>query len=185
MARETTYAQANAVQKGLRRFAGSPPGAWLFARAAHRLDRPVFRLTRGRHTIGNLVTGLPVLMLTTTGARSGLPRTVPVLGIPTADGLAVLASNFGQQHHPAWYHNLRADPEATVVVHGETRAVRAVLTEGEQRQRIWEEALRWYPGWTFYERHASHRQIGVFLLKPGHDGGVDATAASPTGAAPE
>ena len=169
MARETTYAQANVVQKALRRLAGSPPGAWVFARAAHRLDRPVFRLTHGRRTVGNLITGLPVIMLTTTGARSGLPRTVPVLGIPTPDGLAVLASNFGQQRHPAWYHNLRAHPEATLAVRGQARPVRAVLTEGEQRQRIWDEALRWYPGWSFYERHASHRHIGVFLLETRDD----------------
>src|SRR5947209_1572003 len=81
---------------------------------APHLDRPIHRLTRGRHTMGSLLSGLPVVMLTTTGARSGKPRTVPILGIPVQGGVAVIASNWGQQHHPSWYHNLRAHPEAQV-----------------------------------------------------------------------
>src|SRR5919107_3023866 len=100
MAEPISYQQANAVQRGLRRFPSAGPGSWLFARLAHRIDRPVYRLTRGRHTFANLVSGIPVVMLTTTGARSGQPRTVPVLGLPTDEGLAVIASNFGQRRHP-------------------------------------------------------------------------------------
>ncbi len=76
-------ARTNALQRALRRFAASRPGSWLFARILHRIDRPVYRLTRGRHTFASLVSGLPVVMLTTTGARSGRPRSVPVLGLPT------------------------------------------------------------------------------------------------------
>src|SRR5689334_16660316 len=103
----------------MRRFASSGPGSWLFARVAHRMDRPVFRWTRGRHTVGSLLTGLPVVMLTTTGARSGQQRTVPILGLPTGDGgLAVIASNFGQPKQPGWFYNLRARPEGDVVVDG-------------------------------------------------------------------
>lgn len=64
--------------------------------------RPVYRRTNGRRTAANLLSGLPVIILTTTGARTGRPRTVPVLGFPTTDGLAVIASNFGQEHHPGW-----------------------------------------------------------------------------------
>src|ERR1700747_1928172 len=98
----------------------------MFARAAPRIDRPVYRLTRGRHTFASLLSGIPVVMLTTTGARSGQLRTVPVLGLPTSDGLAVIASNFGQHQHPGWYHNLRANPEGSVAVDGQTRRFRAV-----------------------------------------------------------
>lgn len=160
------YDRANAAQRFLRRFAASGPGSWLFARALHRIDRPVHRLTRGRHTLASLLSGIPVVMLTTTGARSGRPRTVPVLGLPTSDGLAVIASNFGQRAHPGWYHNLRANPEGEVTVDGVTRRFRAREVEGEVRERIWEQGLRVYPGWSQYERRASHRRIAVFLLDP-------------------
>ncbi len=166
MSEPITYDRANAVQKALRRFAAGGPGAWLFARVMHHIDRPVHRLTRGRYTLASLVAGIPVLMLTTTGARSGRPRTVPVLGIPTEGGVAIIASNFGQNRHPAWYHNLRAHPDAEVVADGRRRRVRAVEADGARRARIWEAGLRVYPGFAQYERRAAHRRISVFVLEP-------------------
>jgi deazaflavin-dependent oxidoreductase (nitroreductase family) len=159
------YAQANTVQRALRRLAASGPGSWLFARVAHHVDRPVYRLTGGRHTFGSLIAGLPVVMLTTTGARSGVPRTVPVLGLPTPDGLAVIASNWGRRAHPAWYHNLRANPDGYVSVSGERRPFRAREAMGETRARIWQQGLRIYPGWSQYERRAGNREIAVFVLE--------------------
>ena len=162
----STYAEANVLQRGLRRFAASGPGSWLFARVLHHLDRPVYRATRGRHTLTSLLAGLPVVVLTTTGARSGRSSSVPLLGLPTAGGIAVIASNYGQHHHPAWYFNLRADPAAEIAV-GEARSrVRAVEAEGEQRARIWEQGLAIYPGWSTYERRARNRRIAVFVLEP-------------------
>jgi deazaflavin-dependent oxidoreductase (nitroreductase family) len=161
-----TYDRANLVQKFLRRFAASGPGSWLFARIMHRIDRPVHRLTRGRYTFASLLSGIPVVMLTTTGAKSGQPRTVPVLGLPTQDGLAIIASNFGQNHQPAWYHNLRAHPDAEVVVDGMHRRVRAVEADDERRAQIWQQGLRVYPGFDQYERRAAHRRISVFVLEP-------------------
>lgn len=85
MSRGIAYDQANRVQRILRRFAANGPGSWVVARVLHHIDRPVHRLSRGRYTFASLVSGIPVVMLTTTGAKSGQPRTVPVLGIP-ADG---------------------------------------------------------------------------------------------------
>lgn len=160
------FESANPVQRALRRLGASRPGSWFFARALQRIDRPVYRLTRGRHTFSSLVSGVPVVMITTTGARSGQPRTVPVLGLPTADGFAVIASSFGQRRHPGWYFNLRANPEGSVAVRGRSRRFRAVEAEGDRRREIWQEALRVYPGWSQYERRASNRQIGVFVLEP-------------------
>ena len=162
----STYDNANAVQRILRRFAASGPGSWFFARVLHHIDRPVFRLTRGRHTFASLLSGIPILMLTTTGARSGKRRTVPVLGLPTDDGVAVIASNFGQRKHPAWYHNLRANPEGEFAYRGDVRRFRAVEVDDERRGRIWEQGLRIYPGWSQYEVRASNRTIAVFLLEP-------------------
>lgn len=166
MSRATPYDQANGLQKFLRRFAASGPGAWLFARVLHHIDRPIHRLTRGRYTFASLVAGIPVVMLTTTGAKSGQPRTVPVLGIPAEDRLAIIASNFGQQRHPAWYYNLRAHPEALIVVDGHGERVQAVEARGERRANIWQAGLRVYPGFGQYERRASHRDIHVFVLEP-------------------
>jgi deazaflavin-dependent oxidoreductase (nitroreductase family) len=160
------FDRADVIQKALRRVAGSGPGSWLFARLLHRIDRPVYRLTGGRHTFASLVSGIPVVMLTTTGARSGRPRTVPVLGLPTDEGLAVIASNFGQRRQPAWYYNLRANPEGSVAVDGQSRRFRAVQAEGDRRRRIWDEGLRVYPGWSQYERRAQNRRITVFVLDP-------------------
>ncbi len=165
MSETRSFADANAIQRLLRRLAASGPGSWLFARILHHIDRPVYRLTGGRHTFATLVSGLPVVMLTTTGARSGLPRTVPVLGLPTPDGIAVIASNYGQARHPAWYHNLRADPEGEIAVDGERRRFRAVEAQGERRDRIWQQGLRVYPGWSQYERRAPNRRIAIFVLE--------------------
>jgi deazaflavin-dependent oxidoreductase (nitroreductase family) len=166
MSEPVSYDQANFVQKVLRRFAASGPGSWLFARILHRIDRPVHRLTRGRYTFASLLSGIPVVMLTTTGAKSGQPRTVPVLGIPVQGGIAIVASNFGQYRQPAWYHNLRAHPDAEVVVDGTHRRVRAVEADDQRRAQIWQQGLRVYPGFDQYERRAAHRRISVFVLEP-------------------
>lgn len=166
MSEPIRFDQANLLQRLLRRFAASGPGSWLFARVLHHIDRPVHRATRGRYTFASLVSGIPVVMLTTRGARTGQPRTVPVLGIPVEGTVAIIASNFGQYRHPGWYHNLIADPEAEVDVNRVRRPVRAVRAEGERRAMIWREGLRVYPGFSQYERRASHRDIAVFVLEP-------------------
>jgi deazaflavin-dependent oxidoreductase (nitroreductase family) len=159
------YDEANAFQRGVRRFAASGPGSWLFLRVAHHLDRPVFKATRGRHTVANLLAGLPIAMVTTTGRKSGKKRTVPVLGLPTSDGLAVISSSYGQERHPGWYYNLRADPTGEVAVGDERRRFHAVEAEGEKRQRIWQQALETYPGFATYEKRASQRDIAVWVLE--------------------
>src|SRR5829696_4315935 len=101
--------------------AATAPMSRLWARTLHHLDRLVFRLTKERHTFSTLASGLPVVMLTTTGAKSGKQRTSPVLGIPDGERIALVASNWGQHRHPGWYHNLRANPRASISVGGVTR----------------------------------------------------------------
>jgi deazaflavin-dependent oxidoreductase (nitroreductase family) len=161
-----TYDRANPLQKLLRRFAASGPGSWFFARVLHHIDRPVYRLTRGRYMFSSVLSGLPVVMLTTTGAKSGQPRTVPVLGIPAEGTVAIIASNYGQDHHPAWYYNLRSHPDAEVAIRGQHRRVRATEATDDRRAQIWQDALRMYPGFSQYERRAGHRSISVFVLDP-------------------
>ena len=84
--------KANAWDRGLRRFASSGPGSWLFSRTLIHLDRWTFRATRGKHMCSSLLSELPVAMVTTTGARSGTPRTVPLLAMRTPDGVAKIGS---------------------------------------------------------------------------------------------
>ncbi|MFN8113549.1 MAG: nitroreductase family deazaflavin-dependent oxidoreductase [Solirubrobacterales bacterium] len=161
-----TFAEANLAQRGVRRFASSGPGSWVFARVAHRLDKPLYKATSGRHTVASLIAGLPILMLTTTGAKSGKQRTVPVVGLPVEGGVAVIASNYGQERNPAWFYNLSKDPNAEVGMDERTWKVRAVEVEGARRQNVWDEAMRVYPGYSTYEKRAAHRHIHVFVLEP-------------------
>lgn len=158
------YREANPFYRFMRSFAAIRPVSWLFARTLHHIDRPVFRLTGGKHTFASLVTGLPVVMLTTTGAKSGKKRTLPLLGLPDGEKTVVIASNYGRLHHPSWYHNLRLHPEATLSVGGESRRVVAREVEGEERDRLWQRGLAVYPGWRGYGRRAGDRRIPVLAL---------------------
>lgn len=155
-----------AVQRWIRWFAATEPGSWLFARLLHRLDRVAFRVSGGRRTVTSALSGLPVVMLTTTGARSGLPRTVPVLGFPVGTDIAVAAGNFGRTRDPAWSLNLRRHPHASIVVRGVPRRVVAEELAGSAREDVWRSCLAIYPGGAAYAARAGDRRIGVFLLRP-------------------
>jgi deazaflavin-dependent oxidoreductase (nitroreductase family) len=129
------------------------------------MDRAVYKMSKEHHTFTSVFTGLPVVMLTTTGAKTGRQTTVPVVGIPDGEDLAVIASNYGQQRHPAWYHNLTANPAATVAVHGVEKRVRARLVTGQERDRFWALGTRIYPAWSAYRRRAANREIAIFVLE--------------------
>jgi len=81
-------------------------------------------------------------------------------------GLAIIASNFGQTRHPAWYYNLRANPAAETYVDGTHANVVAVEATGDRRAAIWQQALEVYPGFRIYDRRATAREIVVFVLEP-------------------
>jgi deazaflavin-dependent oxidoreductase (nitroreductase family) len=151
----------NAFQRLVVRFAGTAPGARVFARVAHHLDRVVFRATDGRSTLASWMAGIPVVMLTTTGKRSGRQITTPILAVPEGDALIMVGSNFGQAHHPAWVHNLRADPRAWV----DGREVTAEEVEGPERDRLMALATEVYPGYPAYVRRAAPRRIAVMRLR--------------------
>ena len=159
------FQDAGAFHRAMRRFGSTTAGAWFFARVLHHVDRAVFRLTGRKGTFARWASGIPVVMLTTTGAKSGLQRTSPVLGIADGDALILIASNFGQDHHPGWAHNLRAHPDATVAAEGVAREVTARELEGEERERAFRLGGEIYPGYAAYRRRAS-REIPVFRLEP-------------------
>ncbi len=144
----------------------SRPGASFFRRTMHRIDRPLLRLTRGRLSFAS---GYPVLLLTTTGAKSGKPRTVPLLYVESGNGIAIIGTRFGSSRHPGWYHNLRARPEATVEIKGERRAYTAREAEGDEREEIWARAVKMYEGYKTYGSRAG-RKIPVMVLTPASEG---------------
>jgi deazaflavin-dependent oxidoreductase (nitroreductase family) len=150
----------------LLRMVATRPVAWLCARTLHHADVVVYRLSRGRTTFSTCISGLQVVMLTTTGARTGQQRTLPVIGLADGEALVVIASNFGRQHHPAWYHNLRAHPRARVAVDGVTRPVLAHELTGAERDLWYDRGVTTNPGWIQYRERADHRQIPVIRLEP-------------------
>jgi len=158
------YRQAGLLQRLARRTAATRPMAWVYGHIQERTDQWVYRLTRGRATLSSLLSGLPVIMLTTIGARTGEPRTKPVLGIPEGEHLVVVASNFGRRHSPAWYYNLRAHPVASVSAQGKTYEVHAREVSAEERERCFQQAVDIYPGFARYSRWAAHRRIPVIRL---------------------
>jgi deazaflavin-dependent oxidoreductase (nitroreductase family) len=160
------FRQANWFRRLMRLSGAVPPISWLYARTLHHLDRAVYRLTRGRATFVSLVTGLPIVMLTTTGAKSGRRRTLPLVALPNGDRMVIIASNYGQERNPSWYYNLRANPRARITLDGVTREVVARELEGEEREREYARGIEIYPGWTQYRERASHRKIPVMELTP-------------------
>jgi deazaflavin-dependent oxidoreductase (nitroreductase family) len=156
----------NLVQRVVQRIAYSRAGVWFFSRTLHYIDSPLLRLTKGRWCVASLLAGIPVISLTTTGARTGAARTMPVLAVPDGAKLVVIASSWGRKKHPAWYYNLRAHPRAAVRMRGSTAEYSAREADGEEREMYWRRALDIYPGFASYERTASNRRIGVFVLEP-------------------
>ena len=108
--------------------------------------------------------GRPLLLLTTTGAKSGQRRTTPMMYVRNGDHLMVIASNVGAPTHPAWYHNLMAHPDVTVEVGNETFEATAIVTTGEERHRLWTRIVELHP---FFSEHQAKttRQIPVIILE--------------------
>ncbi len=156
----------NLAQRAVRRIIATRPVTWLLARTIHRIDGAVFRATGGRTTAGAMLTGLPIITLTTIGAKSGRLRAVTLVGIPDDERLILIASNWGQAGHPAWYYNVKANPRVTVV--GEDgppgRLYVARDLTGAERAAAWARAVALYPGYQGYAARAG-REIPVFALE--------------------
>lgn len=131
--------------------------------AIGKLNVPVYRLTRGR-LLGKVGTA-PVLLLTTTGRRSGQKRVAPVVYVVDGERHVVIGSNAGNERAPAWSFNLKANPEAEIEVYGKHQLVRARVAEGEEREQLWHKANQVYEGFDSYAERTS-RDIAVFVLEP-------------------
>jgi deazaflavin-dependent oxidoreductase (nitroreductase family) len=121
-----------------------------------------FRANEGR--VGGPFEGAPVLLLTSIGARSGERRTTPVMYLEDGDRMVIFASKGGAPENPAWYHNLRANPAATVEVGNETVDVNAVVTKGDERERLFNQQAERYSQFAGYAQKTS-REIPVVALE--------------------
>ncbi|HET8684012.1 MAG TPA: nitroreductase/quinone reductase family protein [Micromonosporaceae bacterium] len=132
-------------------------------RALVPVDRFIGRLTGGRLVALGLA---PSLLLTTTGRRSGQPRTSPLLYAEDGGAFIVIGSNWGQGRQPAWSGNLLADPQAVVSVKGRRVPVRATLVDGADRERLRQLLLERWPAYATYEQRAAGRHLRIFRLDP-------------------
>ncbi|MFE0472086.1 MULTISPECIES: nitroreductase family deazaflavin-dependent oxidoreductase [unclassified Streptomyces] len=127
------------------------------------LDRAVHRLSRGKVLLSAQL--LPGVVLTSTGARSGLPRRTPLACMPEDGGRGwiLVGSNFGRPGHPAWSHNLLAHPDAEISWKGRDIPVTARLLAGEERAAAWRAVLAFWPPYAAYQARVD-REIRVFRL---------------------
>ena len=127
-------------------------------------DKRLQSLTRGRLSVLD-VAGLPNLLLTVRGRKSGEPRSTPLLCVPHEGRWLIAGSYFGAPQMPVWVHNLRAAGDAQVRFKGRTHEVTAREVEGEERDRLWQVMLRTWPNFAHYEQRTD-RRIPVFELTP-------------------
>ena len=141
---------------------GPSPAAWRVLPKVMKGHTFLYRATRG--LIGHHVPGAPpMLLLDHVGAKSGTKRTSPLAYIRDGDDVVIVASKGGFAKHPAWFHNLRANPDTTVQIGGERREVRARVASPEERARLWPTVVDTYSGFDGYQQKTD-REIPLVIL---------------------
>jgi F420H(2)-dependent quinone reductase len=136
-------------------------------RRSTKLHVALYRRSGGR--LGGGVPGWPnarIALVTHTGAKSGTVRTSPLMYVADGEAIAVVASKAGRPSNPAWFHNLRANPEAVVEIGGERREVRARVADAAESAALWPRFDAAFPGYEWYREQAAPRVIPVVLLEP-------------------
>ena len=123
----------------------------------------LYRLTGGK--LGGKFMGFNVLLLTTTGRKSGKARTVPLGRFDRPGGYVIVASNGGQPTHPAWYFNLKGNPQVTIQVLDRVMPATAEVLTGQERAQAWQQVITTAPHYANYEKMTS-REIPLILLRP-------------------
>ncbi|WP_197383208.1 nitroreductase/quinone reductase family protein [Mycolicibacterium mengxianglii] len=149
------------VMKAMASFGATEFGSWTI-RKLTPLDRALLRRSEGRLTVLGPI-GAPLLLLTTTGRKTGKLRTTPLVYMRDGDRLFLLGSNFGQQHHPAWTENLIADPNAWVTMNGEEIPVVATLLTGAEHDRVFTMFADYIDSYHTY-RGRTDRELRSFAL---------------------
>lgn len=158
-------ARPAAWKRGIQRLAATRPGSAFHRMIAAPLDAPIMKATRGRVSLA--VGVLPVVVLTSTGARSGQRRETALSYFTDSDDVILMASNYGNPRHPAWYHNLLAHPECELHIGQRGGSFVARETEGAERDRLYSFAVDLYRGYARYAQQTEGiRIIGVMRLMP-------------------
>ncbi len=165
MAGEINLIRPNAFQRLLHRIVSIRPLVPFIAKYMHVLDFYALKITRGKYTLSELA-GWTIIQLTTTGAKTGQPRTMPLLAGIEGDRIALVASSFGREHNPGWYYNLKAHPECNVLYKGRSLSYVAREVNGEEYAKYWDLVSSNYVGYEKYKKRAAHRHIPVMLLEP-------------------
>jgi len=156
----------NLLQRAVQFIPASRPGSWLLARTLYRVDPFILRLSRGRVSLPSLLVGLPVVIVTMTGAKSGRRITLPLAVIPMGDELALIATNFGNARNPAWYFNMRAHPQVECTDDRGSRIYHVREATGAEYAQIWRTAVEFYIGYAAYKKRAGTRHIPILVLTP-------------------
>lgn len=136
-------------------------------RRSTRMHVALYRRTGGR--VGSHLPGWPaarIALVDHTGAKSGVKRTSPLMYYQDGDVVAVAATKAGQPTHPAWFHNLKANPATTIQIGSAVREVHARVATGEERERLWPKFVAFFPSYEFYARNAKGRKIPIVILDP-------------------
>jgi len=152
--------------RSIQKLAATDFGLWLLPNTLHRIDAVLLKLTGNTVSLTSLLAGLPVIMLTTTGAKSGQKRQKPLVTIADGENLILIASSFGSSRHPAWYYNLTANPTAQVSFRRQTATYQARRSVGVEREHYWQMAKALYAGFDRYENRANKREIPIMVLEP-------------------
>ena len=153
-------------QRMMHYIAASAIGATVFSKLLHYVDPKLMRLSQDRLSIPKVVAGLPVVILTSTGAKSGQARTMPVMGVPDGDNIVLIASNWGQSRNPAWYYNLQAHPVAELKFNGHTGTyIAREVADPDEYRRLWQKATEIYMGFDKYQQRAG-RKIPIICMMP-------------------
>lgn len=135
----------------------------LMLRVISRVHTFFYRISGGRFTHSLLGRGM--LLLTTTGRKSGRAYTTPLQYFKDGDDIVIVGSNAGNEKHADWWLNLLADPEAEVQVRRNSRRMRAEEVLDEERERLWPLLVEWYPSYARYQQR-THRRVPVVRLRP-------------------
>jgi deazaflavin-dependent oxidoreductase (nitroreductase family) len=139
------------------------PVTWFLVNVGNKIDPYLMRATGGR--VKSTISA-PTVLLTHTGAKSGRKRTTPLAYFTEGEDVVLIASRGGHREHPAWYHNVSANPDVELWTKGGGGRYGAREAQGEERQRLWNLATGFYPGFARYQERVGERQIPVILCSP-------------------
>ena len=142
------------------------PVTWFLVNVGNKIDPYLMRATGGR--VKSTISA-PTVLLTHTGAKSGKKRSTPLAYFTDGDNVILIASRGGHRNHPSWYYNLTANPEVELWTKGGGGNYRATEAEGAERERLWELATEFYPGFAKYQERAGDRRIPVIVCSPQDD----------------